>query len=251
METRTEYDKEYYLKNKEKKSEQAKKHYLDNKEDIKQKRKNEYLNNKTVIIERVNEYYSNNKEKILKYKKEYRYQNDEKIKEYRLNHKEYYNDYNKEYYLNNKEEISENKKEYYSNNKEKIIESGVKYKKNKYETDSLYKLAQNIRNLIRESLRKEGFSKKSKTYEILGCTFEEFRLYLKSKFEPWMNWSNRGNWNGSPKEINVAWDIDHIIPMSTAKTEEEIVKLNHYTNLQPLCSYTNRHIKSNHIDFKI
>jgi hypothetical protein len=59
-----------------------------------------------------------------------------------------------------------------------------------------------------------------------------------------MNWNNRGNWNGQPKEINVAWDIDHIIPLSTAKTEEEILKLNHYTNLQPLCSYTNRYIKS-------
>ena len=60
----------------------------------------------------------------------------------------------------------------------------------------------------------------------------------------WMSWSNYGNWNGYPKELNAAWDIDHIIPISTAETEEEIIKLSHYTNLQPLCSYTNRHIKS-------
>ena len=59
-----------------------------------------------------------------------------------------------------------------------------------------------------------------------------------------MNWNNRGNWDGYPTEINTAWDIDHIIPLLTAKTEEEVIKLNHYTNLQPLCSYTNRHIKS-------
>ena len=62
-----------------------------------------------------------------------------------------------------------------------------------------------------------------------------------------MNWNNYGNWNGYPKEINTAWDIDHIVPMSTAKTEKDVLKLNHYTNFQPLCSYTNRHIKSGNI----
>ena len=30
-----------------------------------------------------------------------------------------------------------------------------------------------------------------------------------------------------------------IIPISSAKTEEEIIKLNHYTNLQPLWSREN------------
>jgi len=48
-----------------------------------------------------------------------------------------------------------------------------------------------------------------------------------------MSWDNQGKY----------WDIDHIIPVSSAKTEEEIIKLNHYTNLQPLESYYNRHIK--------
>jgi len=92
-----------------------------------------------------------------------------------------------------------------------------------------------------------GYAKTSKSQNILGCTFEEFKIHLESKFEPWMNWSNYGNWNGYPKEINCAWDIDHIIPISTANTIEEILKLNHYTNLQPLCSYTDRHIKSGNV----
>jgi hypothetical protein len=39
-------------------------------------------------------------------------------------------------------------------------------------------------------------------------------------------------------ELNKSWDIDHIIPISSAKTKEDIIRLNHYTNLQPLCSYT-------------
>lgn len=57
-----------------------------------------------------------------------------------------------------------------------------------------------------------------------------------------MTWENKGLYNG---ELNHGWDIDHIIPTSSAKTEEEVVKLNHYTNLQPLCSKINRDIKKN------
>ena len=57
-----------------------------------------------------------------------------------------------------------------------------------------------------------------------------------------MNWSNHGKYNG---EFNFGWDIDHIIPISSAKSEEEIIQLNHYTNLQPLCSYINRVVKRN------
>ena len=50
-------------------------------------------------------------------------------------------------------------------------------------------------------------------------------------------------------ELNHGWDIDHIIPVSTAKTEEDIIKLNHYTNLQPLCSYINRYVKKDIIRY--
>lgn len=220
MNTKSEYDKEYYLKNKEKKKEREKKRYLNNKEKIKQRCKDYYLNNKENAIKRVNEYYINNKDEILEYKKEYRQKNDEKIKEYRLTHKEYFDEYNKT------------------------------YKKNRCVNDKLFKLKENIKSLIRQSFKRRGYSKKSKTCEILGCGFNEFKNYIELKFEPWMNWNNYGNWNGEPNEINVAWDIDHIIPLSSATTEEEIIGLNHYTNLQPLCSYTNRHIKKNNYNLE-
>lgn len=48
-------------------------------------------------------------------------------------------------------------------------------------------------------------------------------------------------------ELNFGWDIDHIIPTSSAKTEKDIYKLNNYTNLQPLCSKINRDIKRDNI----
>ena len=56
-----------------------------------------------------------------------------------------------------------------------------------------------------------------------------------------MNWDNYGLYE--PNKLNYGWDMDHIIPLKTGKTEEDIIKLNHYSNLQPLCSYTNRNIK--------
>ena len=55
-----------------------------------------------------------------------------------------------------------------------------------------------------------------------------------------MTWENHGKYN---VELNYGWDIDHIIPLYSAVDEEELIKLNHYKNLQPLCSFTNRYIK--------
>ena len=118
------------------------------------------------------------------------------------------------------------------------------YYKNK--NNPTFILSKQLRSIILNSIKNNGYTKNSKTENILGCTFEEFKLYLESKFENWMTWENRGLYNG---ELNYGWDIDHIIPISSAKTEEETIKLNHYTNLQPLCSYTNRHIKMDVIDY--
>jgi len=82
--------------------------------------------------------------------------------------------------------------------------------------------------------------KKSKTEEILGCKFDFLKEYLQNKFESWMTWENHGLYNG---QLNYGWDIDHIIPLCTAETEEELLKLCHFSNLQPLCSKINRDVK--------
>jgi hypothetical protein len=148
----------------------------------------------------------------------------------------------KKYYQENKENIIIVKKKYAENNKDKTREMKIKYYKEKRKNDTFWKLKENIRVLIYCSLYHRNFSKKSKTIEILGCSYEEFKIYMENKFEPWMTWENKGLYNG---ELNYGWDIDHIIPISSAETEEDIIKLNHYTNLQPLCSYFNRYIKTN------
>lgn len=126
------------------------------------------------------------------------------------------------------------------------IEKELRQKRSKLfskrlKSNKLLRLRTNISNLIRISIKNSGYRKSNKSEEILGCSFIEFKLHLESKFEPWMNWSNYGKCKNG--ELNYGWDIDHIIPVCSAKNEEEIIKLNHYTNLQPLCSWTNRYIK--------
>ena len=67
--------------------------------------------------------------------------------------------------------------------------------------------------------------KNKKTSEILGCDLEYFANYLLQTFK-----NNYGyDWDGKEKI-----SIDHIVPLATAKTEEEVIKLCHYTNLQLL-----------------
>ena len=44
------------------------------------------------------------------------------------------------------------------------------------------------------------------------------------------------------------WHLDHIIPLSTAKTKEEVIALSHYTNFQPLW-WRDNICKSNKIEY--
>jgi len=133
-------------------------------------------------------------------------------------------------------------------NKEKINNTHNLYRKKRKLNDPLYKLIANTRCLIVNSFKKYKFRKSSKTAEILGCSFEEFKSHLESKFLSWMTWDNHGKYNG---ELNYGWDIDHVIPLSSAKSEEELLRFNHFSNLQPLCSKLNRDIKKNKIELSM
>jgi hypothetical protein len=111
------------------------------------------------------------------------------------------------------------------------------YAKNREKTDPIFKCKRAIRTVVGSAIRRMGYIKKSKTQQILGCSFEEFQLHFEKQFKPGMTWLNHGK---------DGWEIDHIIPVSSAKTEEEIIKLNHYTNLQPLWKKDNR-LKGNRL----
>ena len=170
-----------------------------------------------------------NKEKIKLYREEYLKENKEIIAEKRKEYSLIFNKNNPDY-----------QKEYRKQNSKEIKTKRNIYLQVKKETDPLFKLTCSIRGAIRQSFKRSSYTKNSKTYKILGCSFEEVKQYLENKFEDWMSWDNRGLYNGTP---NYGWDIDHIIPLASATTEDELIKLNHYSNLQPLCSYINRDIK--------
>lgn len=182
-----------------------------------------------------------------KHSKLYRNNNQEKITIW----KELNKDYNKIYYENNKTSALERKKIWRSNN----LEKEKKYRKNynlinlekikenrriknkiKYDNDFVYRIKQNIRTRINLFLKSNNIKKQNKTFDIVGCSPEYLKEYLEKQFINGMTWENRNDWH-----------IDHIIPLSSAKTEEDVIKLCHYTNLQPLWAKDNL-IKSNKIE---
>jgi len=83
--------------------------------------------------------------------------------------------------------------------------------------------------MISTHCRRGGYKKQDRAYNMLGCTFDYFKNYIESLFKSGMSWENRSEWH-----------LDHIIPIASAKTYEEIVKLNHYTNFQPLWAKENQ-----------
>jgi hypothetical protein len=223
--------------------------------------KENYLNKRTEKVEYQRIYNSDKikkREQDKKWRENNKDKHDLKNKKWRENNPEYKKkweennpDYNKNYYVNNieriknyqsnnKQSILEKRKKYYQDNKEIIKNKVNKYKRNKRKTDPLFKLTENIRNLIKNGLKNNNIQKNSKTEQILGCSYIDFKKYLESKFEPWMSWENYGKYNG---ELNYGWDIDHITPLSGCKDNDEIINLNNHNNLQPLCSKVNRDIK--------
>lgn len=97
----------------------------------------------------------------------------------------------------------------------------------KYETDIEYKIKYLLRRRFRLALKNNA--KSGSAVKDLGCSIEEFKVYIESKFQPGMSWDNHGY--GDDK-----WHIDHIIPLSSfdLTNKNELIKACHYTNLQPL-----------------
>lgn len=128
--------------------------------------------------------------------------------------------------LKNKDKENLRKKEYYYSNKRKHLDSQNKRRKIRRKTDINFRLRENLRS------RMSNLIKSGSAIRDLGCSIEEFKKYIESKFQPQMNWNNYGL-NG--------WEIDHIIPLSSFDLSniKDLRKATHYTNLQPLWKLDN------------
>lgn len=169
-------------------------------------------------------YRQNNKEKRELTKKNWRNRNLDYDKNYYLKNRERRYERQKDWNKKNKERLKKARKQWKENNKEKMKNYHNDRIKHQRKTDPIKKLIFNVRCRVSSILK----NKKDKTFEIVGCTPEFLREFLSKKFTEGMTWENQGQWH-----------IDHIIPLSSAKTEEEIYKLCHYTNLQPLWAEDN------------
>lgn len=174
------------------------------KKECTERKKEHYLNKKK-------EYYRENKERILKEQKE-----------------KYVND------INFKERTKNRATEYRKNNPEKKRKSDYLFLKNRRAVDPLYRLRDSISANIRVRISKG----EKKTFEILGCSIEEYKQYLEKMFSNEMSWDNYGE-----------WEIDHIIPISfyDLSIKENIYRAFNYRNTRPLLKIDNL-IKSNSFD---
>jgi hypothetical protein len=128
--------------------------------------------------------------------------------------------YKRFYYAQNKESEGEYRRLHNRQNLSKI----AKRKRERERVDINYKLINRLRSRLNHAIRR-GHALKN-----LGCSIDELKLFLETKFQPGMSWSNYGDWH-----------IDHIRPLcSFDLTQQEALKeAGHFSNLQPLWARDN------------
>lgn len=101
-------------------------------------------------------------------------------------------------------------------------------KKRRYRQRPAYAMAERVSRLMAWALASIGAIKKSGTFDMLGYTPAELKIHIERQFAPGMSWGNRSE-----------WEVDHITPISTATTKEDVIALNQLSNLRPLWALLN------------
>jgi len=188
-------------------------------------------NKELINIRRSKKYYENHEENLIKDRERIKNERKKRLinsKKYYENNKDKVKEYQKKHYELNKEKYIKKTKDWTVNNRERKNKSTSERNKIRKKEDILFKLKTKLRTDIYISLKRR---KKSKTLEqIIGLSLEDYKKYIETQFEDWMTWENWAQYT---------WHIDHIIPLSSAKTEEEVYLLWNYTNLRPLSAQEN------------
>ena len=104
----------------------------------------------------------------------------------------------------------------------------TEYQRRRRQECPLERLKANLRSRLSVILKKKGLIKSKRTADLIGLKSGiDLVKYIENQWKKGMSWDNYGNTKG-------CWNIDHIIPYASANTIEEVEKLTHYTNLQPL-----------------
>lgn len=128
-----------------------------------------------------------------------------------------------QYHKDNRDARLAKQREYRSKNKEKLNAESIANKKIRYKYDPYWRALRQIQSRFRIAITRGGYTEKSSLYTILGCDWSVFKAHIESQFKSGMSWGNRSDWH-----------IDHKLPLSLASTENEMLKLWDYKNLQPL-----------------
>jgi hypothetical protein len=237
--------KAYRAQNKEKIAESKRKYAQENKEKISAKIKLYYIENKEQIDAKNKAWAKENKDRIVKYKKIYEEDNKDILKQknalYREHNKERLSEWHKQHYQKNKEEIKIKTRDYAHANKDKVNIYKKEYIKERKTADPLFKFKCQVRTMIHLAVKRRSFKKNTKSFSIIGMPAEEFMLYLEQTFI---------DIYGRPRTSDDVVHIDHKIPMATAKTEEDMLRLCHYSNLQYLLASDNLK-KNSKLDYNI
>lgn len=108
----------------------------------------------------------------------------------------------------------------------------AKISRNKYvakiKQDPLKRMRARISSLHRNALRRINNIKNSPTFKTLGYSAQELAAHIEKQFLKGMSWSNISQWH-----------IDHIVPICTARSEEDVIALNQLSNLRPIWAKNN------------
>lgn len=181
-----------------------------------------------------------NKEYLLAYGAKYRSENRDKLREsskaYARNNRQYFNDYKRKQYHSDPQRFLIYNKNWQKKNADKHRATRRKYVARRLKQDLNYKLRSYLRSRIHFCIKNNV--KSASSGKLLGCSIDDLKIYLESKFEVGMSWQNYGR-NG--------WHVDHIIPCSIfdlSKPDHQ-KRCFHFSNLQPLWEPDNIR-KSNH-----
>lgn len=129
--------------------------------------------------------------------------------------------------LKTEEHRKQYQRSYYEANKDVIISRWISAKR-EYMKDPLFRLKESVRARVNKALKSRNHRKTSTTFDMIGCDPAHLALHIESQFPAGMTWGNRSKWH-----------VDHKVPLSIARSKEELVLLCHYSNLQPLWSEEN------------